>query len=253
MDIFKNIVVTEISGLLTVASPKGRHEKIIDRKSYGISFCYDGQLIYTHNGKNYVSDKNHAIILPKGQSYMLYGNKKGIFPVINFDCNDFLCDTHTVIQIKDVNPYLSDYEQMKSLSIFEKNRAKVMSIFYNIIHRLSSEFDSTPEILTPAINYLEKNYSDCSLTNSMLAKLCNISEVYFRRLFTEYFQKTPRQFIIDIRINKAKQMLADANLKINAVSEKCGFSNPYHFCRVFKQKTGLTPTEYSIKNRIYKI
>ena len=47
-------------------------------------------------------------------------------------------------------------------------------------------------------------------------------------------------------------MLTDATLKINAVAENCGFSNPYHFCRIFKQKTGLTPNAYLNRLRIEK-
>jgi AraC-like DNA-binding protein len=40
---------------------------------------------------------------------------------------------------------------------------------------------------------------------------------------------------------------------IGAVAGLCGFSNQFHFCRLFKEKTGLTPTEYMKQNRIYKI
>ena len=105
----------------------------------------------------------------------------------------------------------------------------------------------------PAIKYLETNYQNPNLTNSELAEQCKISEIYFRRIFTSYYNMTPRQFLIDIRINKAKLLLSEGALKINAVAVKCGFSNQYHFCRVFKEKTGLTPTEYVKQNRIYKI
>ena len=87
----------------------------------------------------------------------------------------------------------------------------------------------------------------------LLAEKCGISEVYFRRLFTEQYKVTPKQYIIDLRINKAKQLLTDGIFKIGAISESCGFSNPYHFCRVFKEKTGLTPTEFMKQNKILKI
>jgi len=60
---------------------------------------------------------------------------------------------------------------------------------------------------------------------------------------------TPRQFIIEIRINKAKQLLTDGTLKISAVAEKCGFTNQYHFTRVFKSRVGLTPSEYMKQSR----
>lgn len=253
MQKLNDIVITDIVSLVTVSSPKGRSERIRNRMCYGISFCTEGQIIYTKDSEQYVSDKDHAIILPEGQTYHLYGSKKGFFPVINFRCLYPLCDEITVIPITQLEAYLHDFEQMKALSLFENNRTKTISILYSLIHRLSTESENTSGILSPAVLYIEKNYSSPDINNSILAAKCNISEVYFRKLFTKRFGVSPRQFITDIRINKAKQLLSEGEQKVNSVSEKCGFSNPYHFCRVFRQKTGMTPTQYMKDNRTYKI
>ena len=253
MNNLNKIVVTDIIDVRTVFSPKGRFEKMNNRECYGLSFCNEGQITYTHNTKNYVSDPHHAIILPKGQSYDIRGNKSGIFPLINFDCADFLCDTMIILPVENTDILMRDFVQMKNLFLFERSKTKVMSLFYNIIHNLSETAISANSILLPAIKYLENNYSLPELTNKTLADQCNISEVYFRKLFAKQYGITPRQYIIDIRINRAKQLLSDGIFKINAVSEECGFSNPYHFSRLFKEKTGLTPTEYLKQNRILKI
>lgn len=238
-----NIIVTDVKDIFTVSSPKGRFNEITNRYAYGLSFCTCGKITYTHNGRNFVSDRNHAVILPQGQSYTLYGNETGIFPVINFTCMDFLCDTLIILPLQNPELYINDYEQMKALFPFEGNRAKIMSIFYNMLYRLSAQ-NNVCSLILPAIKYIEDNYQNPDITNAKLAEKCNISEVYFRRLFLKQYKITPKQFIIDIRIGKAKQLLTEGALKISAVAERCGFSNPYHFCRMFKEKTGLTPTEY---------
>lgn len=253
MSELNKIVVTDVLNVLTVFSPKGRNVKMKDRKSYGLSFCVEGQITYTHKNKKYVSNPDYAIILPRGQSYSICGDITGTFFVVNFECAEFLCDTMMVLPVKNIDILMRDFEQMKKLFLFERNRAKVISLFYNIIYNLSLSSSSDNNILLSAIKYLENNYALSEITNKILAQQCNISEVYFRKLFTKVYGITPRQYIIDIRLNKAKQLLTDGILKINAVSEKCGFSNPYHFSRLFKQKTGLTPTEYWKQNRILKI
>lgn len=79
-----------------------------------------------------------------------------------------------------------------------------MSIFYEILHQISLDA-SLKTMLIPAINYLETNYRNPQLTNAELARICNISEIYFRRMFTDIYKTTPKQYIIDIRIRHAKQ------------------------------------------------
>lgn len=66
-----------------------------------------------------------------------------------------------------------------------------------------------------------------------------------------------KQVVSDINhaviLPKGKSYSLHGALKVGAVAEQCGFTNQYHFCRIFKEKTGLTPTEFAKHNRIYKI
>ena len=252
MEKLKNIVVTEITDALTVYSPKGRFEKMTNRSSYGMSFCSEGQITYTHNGKRFVSDNKHIIILPQGQSYTLRGDKTGVFPVINFTCNEPLNDTFLLYPLENIDLFIKDFEMIKKLILFPENRAKVMSIFYDMIHNLVYEgcFCNT---IAPAVQYIRKNYKDGKITNKILAKECNISEIYLRKLFNKHLKTTPKQYISEMRLQKAKQLLSEGILKINSISERCGFQSSYNFCRFFKEKTGVTPTEYMRQNKILKI
>lgn len=248
----ENIVVTDIKEVYTVFSPKGRCETIVERKTYGLSFCTEGKITYTHNGKTAISDKNHAVILPQGQTYDLRNDKGGSFPLINFTCNEKITDTVISIPIQNLSEYINNFEKLKSLSYIGSNRSEMLSVFYHMIYCLFEQ-KSVPKTILPAVKYMENNYKNPDLTNEEMARICNISEVHFRHLFAKQFGIPPKQYITEIRINKAKQLLSEGVLKIYAVASECGFSSQYHFCRIFKSKTGLTPTEYMLRNRIYKI
>lgn len=252
MEPLYSITVTSVENLITVFSPKGRQESIHDRKTFGLSFCAEGKITYTLDGRQTVSDPDHAVLLPKGKSYSLHGDKTGTFPVINFDCTAPLCDEIVSLPLRSADGYMQTFETMKALSLFAENRAKIMSLFYDMLHRLARESEKWHPLM-PAIRCLERCYAQAEIKNATLAACCNMSEVYFRRLFAATYQTTPRQYLIDIRLNKAKALLTEGTEKIGAVAEACGFSSPYHFCRIFKEKTGLTPTAYRQQNRIYTI
>lgn len=253
MNIFENIILEKIEEIITISSPKGRFETIENRKWFALTFCNEGQITYFHNGREFVSEPGCAVVLPRGQSYSLRGDKKGTFPVINFSARNFPCEEITVIPINDSESFIRDYEKMKALFLFERNRAKVMGMFYDMVHRISMGNDSAHGAIGQIIDYVENSYSDSTLTNKSLAASFGISEVYLRKLFSKHFATTPKQYITDIRISQAKRLLSEGRLKVADVAERCGFTNQYHFCRIFKEKAGQTPTDYIKENKIYKI
>lgn len=238
------VTVTQLIDAMTVQSKKGMSLEMPCRKSFALSFCYGGKITYTHLGREFISDRNHAVILPKGAHYRLYRNEEGQFPLINFQCKNFPLDTFLLIPLTNPESYLKDYELLKNSLLFPQGRAKSMSILYDMLHRLSYEASSLNAALLPAIRHLEVEFADPTLTNASLAALCGISEVYFRQLFKEQFGTSPRQYILELRLKKARQLLTGSRLAINRIAESCGFTNPYHFSRAFHQATRLTPTEY---------
>jgi len=246
------ITICEIKDVMTVFSPKGRSAKIHNRSCYGLSFCEEGQITYVHNGKSFISDNNHLIILPQGQSYTLHGDKTGVFPLINFTCTEKIADTFLLFPISNMTSLMNDFLTLRELFLFPENRAKLMSVFYNMLHTLSLG-TAICKTIAPAIDFIEKNYKNSNLTNEKIAAACNISEVYLRKLFMKHLNATPKQYISEIRLQKAKQLLTEGVLKINAVAETCGFSNQYHFSRFFKQNTGMTPTEFMTQYRTVKL
>ncbi len=247
-----DITLTDIRECFMVSSKKGENTVIKNRPSYALSFCIDGQITYIHNGKSTVSDPNCAVILPQGQTYTLVRDKSGSFPVINFTCCEVLCDTIIALPLQNASMYITQFKKLRSLSLFEGNKAEMMSILYHIFYRLSLE-NSKCMTLLPAVTFIEQNYGNSDINNAYLADLCSISEVYFRRLFKKQYKTPPGQFICDIRIKKAKQLLSEGTLKIGAVAEECGFANQYHFSRMFKNKTGITPGEYMKLNKVSEI
>lgn len=253
MQLFENIIITGIEAPIIVHSKKGLKIKMTDRESYGLSFCIQGQITYTMNGKTYISDPNHVVFLPQNGNYSIYGNKEGFFPVINFKCENFNCDSIMVLPLQNSRSYIKDFEKIKNLFLFKENKLKIFSVFYELLNKISKEQLPQQNPLHSAIRYLENNISDPQLTNIELARQAKISEVYLRKLFLAHYNTTPKQYILDIRIQKAKQLLADSHFTVTSISEECGFSSLYHFCRAFKEKTGLTPTQYAKQNKTFQI
>lgn len=82
------------------------------------------------------------------------------------------------------------------------------------------------------------------LNLASLAALCSLSPTYFHCVFTEYFRKTPAQYILDCRIAAAKTGLLTGNYSLSELAADCGFSSQSYFCYKFRQVTGQTPLQY---------
>ena len=81
-------------------------------------------------------------------------------------------------------------------------------------------------------------------TLKSLAAKANLSPIYFHRVFTDYFGKTPHRYLLDCRIAAAKLMLVTEESSITEIAENCGFSSQAHFNAQFKANVGQTPLQY---------
>lgn len=214
-----------------------------NRDSFGLSFCRGGQITYALNGKKYISNKDNVIILPKGKSYSLKGDKTGIFPLVNFDCVGFSTDTFLTFPLHNRELVIKDFEHITKFFGTAGKELKCISLLYDILYRLSADGNTVSPHLRKAVAYIENHFSQSELSNSELAEIAGISEVYLRRLFQKQFGISPKQYILDMRIKKAEQFLT-TNMQINDIAEKCGYASVYHFSRSFRHCTGVSPTEY---------
>jgi len=69
----------------------------------------------------------------------------------------------------------------------------------------------------------------------------------FRRLFKQFTGLAPNQYLLDLKIGKARNLLINTSLQIKQISDACGFENHFYFSRIFKRRTNLSPLSYRKK------
>ncbi|MCI8482983.1 MAG: AraC family transcriptional regulator [Lachnospiraceae bacterium] len=109
-----------------------------------------------------------------------------------------------------------------------------------------SKHDSTAlysEKLKTVLDYMEAHYMD-SITVSDLAGLCYFSEYHFMRFFKKHMNMTCMEYLNNLRLEKAVELLEEDNVSILEVSLSVGFHNLSYFHRAFKKKYHMTPGEF---------
>lgn len=95
-----------------------------------------------------------------------------------------------------------------------------------------------------AMSVIEDDLANNSLSIGKLASNMNISKSTLCRKIKLFTGLSPCRFIQNIRIRNAGKLLSKKNYRISEVAYKVGFSDPKYFCRCFKIKFGVTPSEY---------
>ena len=70
-----------------------------------------------------------------------------------------------------------------------------------------------------------------------------VSPRHLERLFCEYYGKSPVEYLTEARLRRSLAMLSRTDLDVAEVAERCGFSDPSYFSRVFKQNYGVSPSK----------
>ena len=107
-------------------------------------------------------------------------------------------------------------------------------------HALHSE----NEIISRAQQYVSTHIQE-KLSVPVVAKNINISPSYLTALFHKHLQISPGEYIRRIKLQKSKQMIRENSMNFTEVAAALQYSTVHHFSRQFKEKFGITPTEYA--------
>lgn len=235
-----------------MSSPVGVVTRQESRACWGVLLKANGRTVYTQDGRKILSDFAHVVLLPKGCKYEWTCEESGECIVIDFDAleNDSeICS----FEINDNSPFFTAFSKIeRSLSMDDSvGHMEAMQQLYGLLAFLvkSENKQYIPKdkrtALMPAVEYMSANYSDSEIDNEKLATLCGISTVYFRKSFKTVYGCSPIHYLNQLRINKAKAILSGDYESVAQVAESVGYSSVYHFSKMFKQYTGISPTAFA--------
>lgn len=227
-----------------------------NRPFYSLSMKVEGETTYLDDkGQSFVANKDTVILISKGSNYRWSCKKLGqciaIELVADYDGPSF---SFMEFKLNEKNR-LEAYKFFNRINRYwkEKKEAyplKCKAMAYEILSCISTNQEksyvpkSKMKLLQPAVDHMTMHMADPSISNEELASLCNISVVYFRKLFEKTYGISPIRFLKMIRIEKAKELLASDYLSISHVASVTGFNSIYSFSRVFKNEVGMSPKSY---------
>ncbi len=238
-----------------LASLNFRHVNYRECDVFGYTLA--GSAVYTF-------DDGNAITVKKGD--ILYASRETGYTLTITDPDysiiyvDFIFDGISPRQNRAFSPKNPEHAEnlfRKLLNCYNNpSRAsfqECMSLVYDIygIIRTTANREYTSHTsrnkMDEAKAYIDANFKSPMLSVTALAESAKMSEVYFRKLFKAQYDISPSQYIISVRLKKAKDLMRSPFLSLEECALQSGFSSLQYFCRVFKKATGMTP--YNYRNR----
>lgn len=263
-EFYRELVIDSISVILRkVEEP---HFKCIfksGRSSSGFVYFTKGFGTYTdQNGKVFSFKENDFLIVEKGSLYSVETgdcpseyittafllNEKSSFK--KFGLPTFFSAGDSTYFRKKVNILVKIWEENSPFSLMW---AKI--ILGEIFLAICTQYEknaidhSKSSPIELAIEYINKNFNK-KISTQQLAKMCLMSESYFRKQFILHTSFTPLKYREIIRIKWAKRYLKTNLFSISEIAERLGYCDIYHFSKIFKSYCNITPSEYKKKNLI---
>lgn len=116
---------------------------------------------------------------------------------------------------------------------------------------LQANFANNTDIQRELITFIQKHYTE-KITLSMLAQEFHLSEKYVSWYFKEHFSISFMQYVLHLRMSKAKDMLVSTDLSITEVALACGYPSVNLFIRNFKEVHGVTPLQYRKQTYVFR-
>lgn len=172
------------------------------------------------------------------------------FPVVTKLTSNFLSQSDTDFEL--FQSFFSNYsarEKMENKEVLV-NYFTIQSLILKVLGTLAELSDwerfylsGQGSRLFKAIEFINANYKK-PVTLKELSDLCYMSENYFHSLFKKEFTVTPNNYILQLRMNEALNLLSNTGMSIKEVAQEVGYPDPAYFSRIFSKYFSLSPNKY---------
>jgi two-component system, response regulator YesN len=149
-------------------------------------------------------------------------------------------------EIDRVIPEMSSIEtilsNVKSVEQLRDQAYRIISI--GLAYRDSHPNGQHAHLIRQTKEYIEHHYADAELSLNQVAARANLSASHFSAVFSQETGQTFKEYLTEVRIKKAKELLRMTALRSADIAYQVGYNDPHYFSSVFKKHTGLSPIEF---------
>lgn len=257
-DQLNTVLLMQSMGLY--ACSRGQRLSRIPLSAYDLLYVYSGQLVLFSERKRTALEDRDVMLIQSGTPYELLCSSDAQilllshYGVVGEKFYGLICREKT--QKIDPRSHKIVEELLEKLENYNKYPTQVRDIFsMSVMTQLLTElYLSTlepesytvlghPKWLQTVLEYMERNYHK-PISVEDLADLCSMSGSHFHKLFRQNMQTSPYNYLLQLRISKAKLLLKNGDIPIKAVAHSVGIPSANHFIAHFRSLTGVTPEEY---------
>lgn len=217
-----------------------------------IYFISEGSLKFTLKDREFMALKNDVVFLKGGEECYIENvsdSQSSLYYIAFYPNENVVFNINTVT--KDTG-YANIFKDILDTHLSQApfSRLRLSQLFTKLIYQLALDSMQTRKDyasmskISAAAEYININYYK-NITIDQLCKITGYSPSHLRRMFLKTYGISPQNYIIDKRIEMAKEMLLDIpERNTEEISDMLGICSSTYFCKLFKSRTGLSPMEY---------
>ena len=148
----------------------------------------------------------------------------------------------------EIEKMLQNYNLLDRIQSLQEIRQKIIEMVMECVSTESVADANARSKIQMAIGYIQEHVAE-NLTVNVLAEHYGMSPNYFSSMFKKEMSRSAVNYITELRINQARELLYHSELSVVDISKKVGYEDSQYFFRVFKKYLGMTPLQYREESR----
>jgi len=221
----------------------------LDEKNYILDIALEKRLVTFLQGRqknHFFNEINKAMLDWESKNFTQITIEKLLKQVVRLckKCalNGSLLTSDTELEIDELLSISKDYASLS------RGLHYILDPFWQDATSTKSKGESSKELILQIENHLKLHFSE-QVVITDLADMVKLDPAYLSRLFKNAKGVSPMEYLTGLRMEKAKELLlSEPNLILKEITEIVGYNDQYYFSRIFKEFTGVSPSEYKKSN-----